>query len=150
MKKIILLEGQKSCGKTTTLNLLHDHLVLSGATHIKSRTPFRGEGLDFQAVLDCSKVVVPSVVIRYTSVAIFSLGDTVNHCCKAIEDYTTYDVLVMAWNNTFGNRARKMLTNAIGTTTPVDHIIKTSLISSQYDPSPNITDCQTIVSYLGR
>jgi len=83
--RVIILEGPKSSGKTTTLQMLYAVLLSKNA---KTRCPLSLVGdKDFEVVF----------AYRDKKVAIFSQGDITKNCKEVITKYTnSADVLIMA------------------------------------------------------
>jgi hypothetical protein len=84
--KVYILEGAKSKGKTTTLQMLYAVLVTNNAQVLYFLSI--NEGRDFEAVL----------FYKNKKVAIFSQGDFQNKCKEVITKYMNenVDVLIMA------------------------------------------------------
>jgi len=83
--KVIILEGSKSKGKTTTLQMLYAVLITNKA-EVQCPPSLVGDK-DFETVL----------IYRNKKVAIFSQGDYTKNCKEAIAKYAdSVDVLIMA------------------------------------------------------
>jgi hypothetical protein len=88
--EIIILEGDQSKGKTTTMGVVLVALLINGAT-LNRITPVQSpSGMDFEADLTTA---------NGKKVAIYSKGDNLSNCNTAINTYSqrNYDVLVIAY-----------------------------------------------------
>ena len=89
--EIIILEGDQSKGKTTTMGVVLVALLVKGAT-LNSITPVQSpSGMDFEADLTTA---------NGKKAAIYSKGDNLSDCNTAINTYSqrNYDVLVIAYS----------------------------------------------------
>jgi len=137
---IIILEGESSSGKTTTLRIVYDFLKLldanveSGPNHIE-----KSDIGDFQAVLS----------LKNKLIAIFTKGDKQKDCNDAIDYYEkkkypikkyakrNVDVLIIAHNSKFGPLKTKK-------NTPV--IVEKRFARNKFEEmSLNIGDCLEII-----
>jgi len=100
--RIIALEGDSSCGKTTTLNLVYDVLISKGAVVSVSKTKVGGDPKDFEIIL----------TYMGKKVAIYTMGDYSKSTIEAIEKYDLLgiDVLICAINTRFKRPIKKILT----------------------------------------
>lgn len=87
--KIIMLSGAPNSGKTTTLNLVYDHLTkIAGANIIRPKTRLGGDPKDFECELD----------YKGRNIVFYTMGDfrhllrqqIVNYAAKAV------DILIVA------------------------------------------------------
>ena len=98
--KVIMLDGQSRCGKTTTLNYLYDAMVAQGGKIIRPKTQIDDNLKDFECVLEYEE----------KKVAIFTMGDImkeVNHAMSFYEGMDC-DILVCACNNRFARRKNRL------------------------------------------
>jgi len=96
MAQLIVLIGPGQCGKTTTLNQLYGDLLTSGSSINTFQKPLMNMGgpEDFEADIYSA--------LKGKRIAIFSMGDTVQHVLAAIQKYMAMpgiDVLIVAFNN---------------------------------------------------
>lgn len=92
--RIIALRGKNNCGKTATLNLVYDELLLPSNGGISTNKQQVGKDpRDF------------SDIVKYKgqTVAFYSMGDIAKDTKKAIKKYDTLkvDVLIIASNSKF-------------------------------------------------
>ena len=96
--KIIVLEGSTNTGKTTTMGVVFVALHMNG-WKVNTFTPLdTPSGMDFEAVLDYPN---PAAGVGKTQqVAMYSKGDNINDCNKAINRYSrqNMDVLIIAYS----------------------------------------------------
>lgn len=88
---LILLSGNPSAGKTTTMNLVYNELIGKGAATVVPKTQVGGNPQDFECV----------VKYKGKHIAMFSMGDYLHECCCAIIKYAYCDKLILAYNNKF-------------------------------------------------
>ena len=94
MKKIIVLHGKSSFGKTTTIKDVYEALLQNGAIEQKAKKLIWGRGCDFEGFLEYNKL----------KIAFFSEGDKRNILEAAIERYKNKcDIFVCALNKKFQN-----------------------------------------------
>ena len=94
MKKIIVLHGKSSVGKTTTIKDVYETLLQNGAIELKTKKLIWGTGSDFEGFLEYNKL----------KIAFFSEGDKRNILEAAIERYKNKcDIFVCALNKKFQN-----------------------------------------------
>ena len=96
--KIIILEGDKNKGKTTTMGVVFVALHMKGCT-VKTFIPVPSpSGMDFEAVLDYPN---PDGDEKSNlKVAMYSKGDNIADCNDAINRYSQQntDVLIIAYS----------------------------------------------------
>jgi len=129
--KIVLLAGNHSTGKTTTLNLVYDQLILGMKNPPpKAKIQF-GSPSDFES---------SPLLYNKKTVAIFSLGDILYRIYDAIIKYCgTVDVLIIACR-TGGTEFNALVATVQGC--PQHQVIyKTPLAN-------NNADCQTIINSI--
>jgi len=136
--KIIILEGKRDKGKTTTIGMVFIALHIKGGS-VKSFTYLDDKSnMDFDAVLD-----YPTDVENKLKVALYSKGDKIDDCNDAINRYSpTMDVLVIAYST------KKTLLTIPQKDEPI-YIKKkvASCILSQ--GKANKIDCRKIMKYIG-
>lgn len=90
--RIIALRGGDSCGKTATINLVYDRVILSGGVST-CKTKVGGDIRDFSDVVN----------YKGQTVAFYSMGDLAFATIKAINKYNALgiDILVIASNIKF-------------------------------------------------
>lgn len=90
--RIIALRGGSSCGKTATINLVHDRVLLNGGVST-CKTKVGGDIRDFSDVVN----------YKGKRVAFYSMGDLAYATIDAINKYNAIgvDVLVIASNIKF-------------------------------------------------
>ena len=94
MKKIIVLLGESSVGKTTTIKDVYETLLERGAIELQRKKRIWETGSDFEVLLKYKKL----------KVALFSEGDNRKVLEAAIEQYKDMcDVFVCALNKKFKN-----------------------------------------------
>lgn len=91
--KIIMLSGNSSCGKTTTLNKVYDYINPTIEDIIIAKSKLGGDPKDFECV----------VKYKGITVAFFTMGDFSGYLIKAFEKYDKIqcDFLICACNNHF-------------------------------------------------
>lgn len=129
--RIIALRGGDSCGKTATINLVYDRVILSGGVST-CKTKVGGDIRDFSDV----------VHYKGQTVAFYSMGDLAFATIKAINKYNALgiDILVIASNIKFVRPIRLILTFAHNL------VIKTVAVPSNpvNDLTANTTDANAI------
>ena len=127
---IILLSGNPNSGKTTTLNVVYDELILKGATVVRRKLQVGVYETDFECVLK----------YKGKKVAIYSMGDYLMHCCFAAVRYASCDKLVLAYNNRFKQDLAAVVASC------QNHIV---ISKSRGDPaSSNRKDAAAIISRI--
>ena len=133
--RIIALRGGDSCGKTATINLVYDRVILSGGVST-CKTKVGGDIRDFSDVVN----------YKGQTVAFYSMGDLANATIGAINKYDALgiDVLVIASNIKFIRPIRLILTFAHNL------VIKTVAVPSNpaNDLTANTTDANTIFALI--
>jgi hypothetical protein len=130
--KIIVLEGDRTTGKTTTMGMVYATLIANGANQI-SFTPLNTPN-DFEAVVNYQ---------RNKKVAIYSQGDTLRDCYVAINNFgQKMDVLVMAYS-------RKKTPLIINPTLYTEiRLQKTAVNPTITRVQANAIDCQAIINNI--
>ncbi|MHB8259181.1 MAG: hypothetical protein ACYDCN_15465 [Bacteroidia bacterium] len=133
--RIIALRGSDSCGKTTTLNLVYNMLVVPSLGTSTCKAQEGGDKLDFS-----------DVIINYKEkrIAFFTMGDFSICTIHAIIRYNSLniDVLVLATNDKFVKPI-----NLIMNYTP-NLIPKTKALNPSLEVAANQTDAQTIFNLI--
>lgn len=134
--RIIALQGMPDIGKTSTLNLVYDMLVLNGGGVSTIRQPLGGDPRDFS-----------DIVVRGTQrIAFFTMGDYSTYLANAIYDYDRQgcDVLVCALST---NNAKVRANNALNqfNTTRIN---KTIAPNGTSELATNTADAQTIFNLI--
>jgi ABC-type cobalamin/Fe3+-siderophores transport system ATPase subunit len=90
--KIIMLSGSNSCGKSSTLNIVHQ-LLLENNGISTNKQPLGGNKKDFTDI----------VSYQNQRIAFFTMGDYATHLITAMTNYCNQgiDVLVCTCNNKF-------------------------------------------------
>ena len=101
--RIIALRGGDSCGKTETINLVYDRVILSGGTSTNKKQ-VGGDIRDFSDVVN----------YKGQTVAFYSMGDLAYATIGAINKYDALgtDVLVIASNIKFVRPIQLIITFA--------------------------------------
>ena len=98
--KIIMLSGNSSCGKTTTLNKVYEFINPTIENIIKEKSKLGGDPKDFECI------------IKYNgkTVAFFTMGDFSSYLIKAFERYDKMqcDFLICACNTHFTRPYQKI------------------------------------------
>ncbi len=91
--KIVILSGQSSCGKTTTLNQVYDFISPTEKNVIKPKTKLGGDPNDFECIIQ----------YKDKTIAFFTMGDYSCYLIEAFEKYAKKhcDFLICACNNRF-------------------------------------------------
>ena len=89
---IIVLSGKNSCGKTTTLNIVYDTLILQGASST-NKVQEGGDKNDFSDIIDW----------KNKKIAFYTVGDFSYAVIDVVVKYLNLncDTLVCACNNRF-------------------------------------------------
>lgn len=132
--KIIILSGQISCGKTTTLNLVYQ-MVLSAGGNSTNKKQLGGDPHDFADI----------VAFQGKQVAFFTMGDYAREIIAAIDEYAkkNVDTLVLACNNRFVTPYRKAAQYA-----PYYLINKAIAVTPQNRIQANTSDANAIWGML--
>ncbi len=90
---IIMLSGESSCGKTTTLNKVYNFMKPTYENIIKAKSKLGADPNDFECI------------IKYNgkNIAFYTMGDYSCHLLESFEKYNkeNCDVLICACNNRF-------------------------------------------------
>ena len=133
--RIIALRGGDSCGKTATINLVHDRIILSGGVST-CKTKVGGNIRDFSDVVN----------YKGQTVAFYSMGDLANATTKAINKYDALgiDVLVITSNIKFVRPIQLIVTFVHNL------VIKTVAVPSNpaNNLTANTTDTNTIFALI--
>lgn len=133
--RIIALRGGDSCGKTETINLVYDRVILSGGIST-NKQQVGGDIRDFSDVVN----------YKGQTVAFYSMGDLANTTIGAINKYNALgiDVLVIASNIKFVKPIQLIRTFA--------HNLVTKTVASPRNTvnnnSANTTDANTIFGLI--
>lgn len=127
---IILLSGSPNSGKTTTMNVVYDKLISTGATVVQKKVQVGGNAVDFECIVNYKGKLV----------AMYSMGDYLIHCCFAAVQYSYCDKLILAYNNKF----KKDLAAVVASCR--NHIVITKSLGNP--DSSNQNDATTIVSKI--
>jgi ABC-type sugar transport system ATPase subunit len=131
---IIILEGPKGSGKTTTLQMVYAVLKLFNATVTSPpKHIINSSKRDFEAEL----------LFQNKTVAIFSKGDTQSDCITAIQNYAgkNFDVLIIAHTSNL-----LPLTNNPPTTSHTTVTIQKTVPPNHFEEiSSHIGDCLNII-----
>ncbi len=103
--RIIALRGGNSCGKTTTVNLVYDKILLPTNGGVSTgKLQVGGNKMDFSDI----------VTYKGLTVAFFSMGDIARDTKNAIHFYDSLkvDVLVIACNTKFSTPINLIVTFA--------------------------------------
>jgi hypothetical protein len=138
--KIIILEGDKDKGKTTTMGVVFVALHMNGGK-VNTFTPLdTPSGMDFEAVFDYPD---PTDEKKTLKVAIYSKGDIIADCNAAIQKYSqqNMDVLIMA----FSKKVRPLKFPQNNQPIKVKKTVATSIIS---EVQANVNDGYEIISHI--
>lgn len=135
--KIIALKGGDSCGKSSTLNLVYDDLIVNGATVINPKI-ILGNSInrDFECLLE----------YLIHKIAFFTMGDEARPTISAIRKYDLLkiDFLILATNDKFTIPTIEILKHLnviIPKTVAAPSTIANDLVA-------NTSDCSIIVSHI--
>jgi len=131
--RIIVLRGNDSCGKTTTLNIVYRMFLEQGGVST-NRQPLGGNQHDFSDI----------VLWNNNRIAFFTMGDYSGHLIEAINDYNAQniDLLVCACNN---RRVKPIRLIASFTNHMITKTTATNVITEQ---QANQLDAQTIYDLI--
>ncbi len=91
MKKILVIYGKSSTGKTTTINDIFIKLSPNGTNIIEPKTQIGGDSKDFTVVLSYNN----------QSIGILSMGDKQGDVDDFINNHKYCDVILIAYNERF-------------------------------------------------
>jgi len=131
--KIILLSGKPRKGKTTTLNMVYDFIMQNGGKIINKKEKLLPKN-DFKCV----------ILYNNMKIAIFSMGDILKECIKAIIEYSNQDVLVLAYSDVFTKLNLEKITENFSYHCVIK---KTEGKGNEYSIA-NEKDCKRIISEL--
>lgn len=128
-----MLSGKSSCGKTTTLNIVHT-MILDANGVSKEKKQLGADKKDFSDV----------VLFNNSKIAFFTMGDYSSHLIDAIKDYNeeNIDILICACNDKFVRPYSEIKKH------PNQIILKTISSASISENSSNISDANTIYSSI--
>lgn len=132
--KIIILEGHRSTGKTTTLQMVYAVLFSSNAIVNNFSIIQHTNDKDFEVELN-----IPS---QNKNVVIHSKGDNQTDCYKAISKYANknIDVLILAYSD---------FKNALNTSPHSSKVINKTIVFKKADElQANADDCKIVISNI--
>lgn len=134
--KIIALRGSDSCGKTETLNLVYDSILLR-TTFVRGKIQLGGDSRDFEDEV---------TLTDGRKVAFYTMGDYSIHTIEAIKKYDVlgFDLLICASNVKFKRPIQKIMLY------PHDLVIKTiaPTLSKTDTDIANNTDATIILGLI--
>ncbi len=135
--RIIVLRGGNSCGKTTTINLVYDRILLPTNGGVsRGKLQVGGNKMDFSDI----------VTYKGLTIAFFSMGDFARDTKEAINFYNSLivDILVIASNTNFSTPIKLIISfthNLVSKTVASPKTKANNLIA-------NTTDANTIFGLI--
>lgn len=131
--KLILLSGKQNSGKTKTLNMLYNEIINLGGIIIDKKEILRSKD-DFKCTFSYNNI----------KIAIFTMGDVLKECIKAIIEYSNQDILVLAYSNIF----TKINLDEMARRFDYHFVIKKTVSEKKDHFITNKNDCRKILSEL--
>jgi hypothetical protein len=131
--RVIMLSGSNRCGKSSTLNIVHQLLLASNGIST-NKQPLGGNKKDFTDI----------VSYQNNRVAFFTMGDYSTFLIIAMTNYRNQeiDVLVCACNNKFVKPYKEIEKN------PHNVLTKTLASAAISQQAANTTDADKIVALI--